>query len=197
MPSVSMWWAANNAVWNVPGLTVSLPGTGFNISGTVSGPPSMQQRRYTLRCWSTYFLPSNALPATGCKWQSLAIDNSIGFVTGSTRGGWWPFGPWPSTSLSVIRHHRIFIGSKLILHQRHIATPISIYEEEYRTDSQSTPFFPSSMSSASGVLFEIDRAQPLGIELEYEFGFSFTGDGSISMGSFFVIFPGFDIQSVS
>ena len=199
MSNVTMWWVQSKWWWDAPGASITLGSSGRILSGTINGPTSgfltMYERVYRIQFTSSFWLGPNRIPPTGCEWESLATDMMTGSITGSTRGGIYPFGPWPATTLREKRRQRVYSGSTLLFQEEQSVSIIDIWEEEWKTVTSTVPLY-GVYSMFSGRKFDFDRSKVLYIELELELRVFFRGDGTISFGTGVSLnLPQFDIRS--
>ena len=197
MAAVTMWWAGTNWSWDAPTLSLTFGNTGLVVSGSIDGPPSpplgLATRAHTINVTAWYWLGTDRIPPSGCEWESLAADMSMGGISGLTRGGIYPFGPWPTTSLSLTRRHRIFSDSTVIGEESTFESVMNIGDEN-QTFMGGLPRF-GVFPLLSRNKFDFNRNRGLGIELSLSFRIFFRGDGRVTFSGVTLALPQFDIRS--
>lgn len=197
MAAVTMWWAGTNWSSNAPALSLTPGPTGLMVSGSVDGPPSpilgLATRADAINVVAWYWLGTDRIPPSGCEWESRATDESMGGISGLTRGGIVPFGPWPNTAVWLTRRHRIFSDSTLIGDESTTETIMNIGDEN-DTFMGGLPRF-GVLPLFSKNKFDFNRNRGLGIELSLTFRIFFRGDGRVTFSGVTLALPQFDIRS--
>lgn len=182
MPSATMWWARTD--WSTPaGVNAALGAGGLQVAGSVIGAPSgflsLGERRASFRVLGQFWLGTDRMPTGGCVFQSAPNAHITGEVAGTTFGGIWPFGPWPTTTCSLMARQLVFSGGALIASSQSDTEVISFVDQEWqfaRTTIRSNPFFP--------VTFDLNRQRGLAIRLELLFHMFLRGTGSVRFSPF-------------
>lgn len=201
MPSATMWWARTD--WSVPaGMNAALGPGGVSVTGNVNGAPSsflsLGEKSASLRVFGQFWLGKDRMPTGGCVFQSAPNAHLTGDLVGMTFGGIWPFGPWPTTTCSLMARQLVFSDGSLIATSQSDSQLISSIDQEWqfaRATVPRNPFFP--------VNFDLNRNLGLAIRLELVFHMFLRGTGAVRFSPFkdsppFLIdLPQWDIVSIT
>jgi hypothetical protein len=202
MANVLMWWAQTRFAENASGAGASvsfgLGGGVVSVSGSVNGPPSplfnLAEAGFNIQVTGFYWLGPDRVPPTGCEWESLATDMTTGSITGLTRGGIWPLGPWPLTQVNISRQHRVFSGGALLVQEPFSSEQIIFLGDENLSQTRTLPSF-GAFPRFSSSKFDFDRSKGLNIELQWNCRIFMRGDGRVTFSGVNVDLPQFLISS--